>query len=269
MRMASMPGRVSLQEGVRAPFRAFGYLIGRPKFLAFCLAPFAVNLLITLPLTLWLVFRFIYEPVTGTLPQDGSWFMNALGDVASVLLFIALIVVALIVFLVMSIILSAPFHDKVSEWVERERFADIPALLPPSLPVASSIRHSIFEAIKRVGVALPPMILVLALSLIPFVGTVVSVVLSTLLAAQFLTLDAMSYSMDRREIPMGAKLRFLQRNLRYSVGFGLPCLALPCAIFIVPPISAVAGTLVFCDLLIEARDNGTLEFRDEGFEVRE
>ncbi|MCB2156212.1 EI24 domain-containing protein [bacterium] len=263
-RMSAMPGKVSLQDGTRAVFRAIGFLVARPKYLAFCMAPFALNLLITLPLTLWLVFRFIYEPITGTLPQDGNWFMTALGSAASFLLFVVLIVVALIVFLVMSIILSAPFHDKISEWVERERFALYPDLMPPQLPISSGIRHALFEAVKRVSIALPPMIFVLALGFIPVAGSIIAVLLNTILAAQFLTLDAMSYSMDRREIPMGAKVKFLRNNVRYSIGFGLPFLALPCAIFIVPPISAVAGSLVFCDLMLEAYEKKELETEDQG-----
>lgn len=157
-----------------------------------------------------------------------------------------------------AIIVGAPFHDQIGAYIERQKFKDHPELLAPDTTILQGVRHSLMEAVKRVGVTLPLFFLTLLLGLIPIIGVPLALLINLLITTTFITLDAFSMPMDRRNRTLREKLRWARGNLGFAVGFGLPLFYLPCVFFLLPPLAAVSGTLIFCEweLQEKARQKG-------------
>jgi CysZ protein len=243
--------RLTFAEGLGAPFRAVLHLAGHPSLWLICLAPLLVNLLVLCPLTYWVLDLVLFDWLRDHLPE-GDTFWGALlaesGDVALTLVNIAAVGPF---FLLYAIILSAAFYDKMGEWIEKDRLRRHPHLQAPEIPFWTGVRHGLMETLRRLMIVLPLFLLTFALGLLPLIGPPLVFLTQMLVASSFFALDAFGMPMDRREVPLARKLRWLRANGRYAVGFGIPFLVLPCAFLLVPPLAAVAGSLEFTDLLLE------------------
>ncbi len=237
---------LGFREGVQALFRGVQYLIARPHYLAVCAAPWALNLIVVGPIVAILLKFLVYDWVVGWAPDQDVWWATAIEVALRIFILPTLFAVWVVVFLLMSMVVGAPFHDKLGELIEQEEFAGRPDLLAPSMPLWVGVRHALVEALKRVGVLIPRLVLALFLGVIPLVGPLIVMVVDFFLAAGFMTLDAFSMPMDRRGIPLEEKIRWVKSNRRFALGFGLPLLVLPCAFFLMPPLATAAATLVYC-----------------------
>lgn len=241
---------LGFRRGFRAPFRAIGYLLTHPRELGLCVAPWLINLLVVLPLAGWLVKELVYDTVLGWLPDGDSVWIVAMDFAAGVFLIPVCVGLVLLLVLLASMVIGAPFHDKVGEAIERRRLAGQPGLIAPPTPFWRGVRHAVFEAAKRVSLGLVGFVLVLILSVIPVLGPPIALAAQVFLAAFFLTWDSFSMPLDRRGIGARAKMHWLLGNRRFTLGFGLPMLVVPCAFFLMPPLAAVAASLVYTDLLL-------------------
>lgn len=239
------------REGLRAPFQGVAFLIGRPKFLAMCVTPWILNLTIILPLVWMLMAWVVYPWLAGMLPDFQTAWLNWSEYVMRFLIIVILIAAGGALFLLGAIILGAPIHDFMGERMERELLAERPDLQAPSLSIMTGAKHAILEALRRVAITLPFVLLAFLLGLIPVIGPALVAAANLYIAALFLTLDAFAMPMDRRGIPMKEKREWMGANHRFALGFGLPMLAIPVAFIFMPPLAAVSGTLMYCRYLLE------------------
>ncbi|MBI5154839.1 EI24 domain-containing protein [Candidatus Poribacteria bacterium] len=230
-----------------APFQGIAALARRPRCLALCLAPWALNLFLIFPLFVWLTLQLVYEPAAEFM-RDRDWSMLVSAPL-EILLLSSVFAIGIIGFIAMALVTGAPFHDKVGELLEREFLAGRPDLLPQPVPFARGAALATVGAVKRVLLVLPPFLLILALGVIPFLGAVLVLFLEAVLGSAFLTLDAFSMPLDRRQGRLRMKLRWIRSHWRFVLGFGLPFVLLPCAFAFAPPVSAAAATVVFCRVL--------------------
>lgn len=254
-----LPPHLGFRRGLGCAPRAVAFLASRPRLLGLCLAPWLLNLLVVFPLSYFALRRYVAPWLAGFLPQGDAWWHAALSGAGSALLFLLSIIASLVLALLGALVLGAPFHDKVGEAVERERLRAFPDLLAPSTPFLRGVAHSLREAVKRVSIGLPVFVACFLLGLAPVIGVLLAGLAQITTASLFLALDAFSMPLDRRGLRMGAKLRWIRGNPRFAAGFGLPFLAIPCAVFLAPPIAAVAASLVFCDELLRRHDEGGLD----------
>jgi uncharacterized protein involved in cysteine biosynthesis len=250
------PLGLGFRRGLPSALRALGFLARRPRLLALCAAPWAINLLIVLPGMFWLLDRLVADRVAALVPQWDGFLGGALAALVELMLFLWVGAISLGAMLVGALLLGAPFHDKVGERVEMERLARFPHLQADPVPFWSGVRHSLAEALKRVAVAVPFFLATWLLGLVPVVGVLLVGIAQVTFAATFLALDAFSMPFDRRGVKMPGKLEWIRGNAGFAVGFGLPFLVVPCAVFLAPPIAAVAASLVYCDEVLKAQDDG-------------
>ncbi|MEQ8819879.1 MAG: EI24 domain-containing protein [Sumerlaeia bacterium] len=244
---------LGFRRGLQAPFRALRYLLTRPKCVLILMAPIAIVVLLLLPLTYEGIMAFLFNPLEQFLPVQGQGLVkDALYWLGLGALWIMVAALLLIAFLLYTAIVAAPFHDYVSELIEREQLAGRPDLTAPGMPLMRSVVYSLGEALMRVLIAIPVVVTLLCLNLIPFVGTGVSAIGNLMFAAAFLALDSFTYSFDRRHVKMRRKWKWVREHFKYAVGFGLPFVPIPCALILAPPLGAVAATLDYCDLLKSA-----------------
>ncbi len=241
----------SFAEGLRTPFRGLAFLMKRPSLMGLCAAPWAINVFVLLPVVFLLMRYLIYPWLSGMLPTFDSAWLAWLEHAGRILIVLALVGVAGALFLLGAIVIGAPFHDLIGERIEKELLADRPDLQAPAMEFWPGVRHAIFEALRRVGIIIPRFAIALLLGLVPLVGTVLVAAFNLYFAATFLTLDAFSMAMDRRGIPLREKTAWLRANRGFALGFGLPMLVVPCAFFLMPPLAAASGTLMYCRYLLE------------------
>ncbi|MDK2970983.1 MAG: CysZ protein [Candidatus Sumerlaeota bacterium] len=248
------PEPLGFGKGVAAPLLAVGYLVRRAELVGLCLGPWVFNFLIVFPisffLTKWLIFDNAREFVLGLIVSWPGWVQDTTTVLLALLLIPFCLMTAAVFFLIGAILSGAPFHDMVGERVEKEKLGGRPDLRAPSMTLWAGVRHALFEAGRRLLILVPALVLVLLVGLIPLIGPVVAFLLQGVIAAVFLTLDAFAMPMDRRGITTRAKLRWLWANRRFAVGFGVPMLLIPCSIVLMPPVAAVAASMVYSDLLL-------------------
>jgi uncharacterized protein involved in cysteine biosynthesis len=91
---------------------------------------------------------------------------------------------------------------------------------------------------------------VLPLHLIPVYGSLAATLASAAITIWFLSLQFTAYSMDRRFYSYAQRKDFLRENRARSVGLGTMAflvMMVPVLNALFIPVSAVAGTLLFCD----------------------
>lgn len=239
------------RDGFPASFRGAAFLLKRPRLVGLCAIPWAINLVVVLPIVAVVMANVVYPWLVGLVPlPEGKSIRWILETFVRAFLALAAIGVGAAIFMVAAIVIGAPFHDRLGELIERELLASRPELLAPSIPLRRQMLHAVGEAARRVLVAIPLMGLALGMALIPGVGTMASALFNWWLASTFLALDAFSMPMDRRGLRMPDKLAWLRANRGYAFGFGLPMTIVPCAFFLMPPVAAAAASVAYCERLL-------------------
>ena len=164
--------------------------------------------------------------------------------------------VVIFAFVPVAVLIAQPFNDILSEKVER---------LYSGQPVddAFSLRRFIRSLAIGFGSSLRLTVLTLlllgcalTLNLIPVIGQVLATAASLAITIRFLSLEFTSYSMDRRDYTYAQRRAFLRSNRARTVGMG----AMAACLMVIPivnalfiPVSAVGGTLLFCDTELAGR----------------
>ncbi|MCC6547467.1 EI24 domain-containing protein [Candidatus Sumerlaeota bacterium] len=228
------------------------YLLARPRLLALALAPLLINLVVFVSVCTLLTNFFVipwfqgHDQMTTSTERILDVVMAFL--VGTFLIASILVCAAAISFLLI-IPLGAPFCSIIAERIEAEMLATRPQLLA-SLGFWPSVRHSLFEALRRILFVLPLYVILFAIAWVPVIGTITAAVLGFLANAMFLSLDGFSYSLDCRMVPFQQKREFLKENRGtwLPFGVGLATLALiPCNIFWLPILSCVGATRLYCE----------------------
>ncbi len=243
----------SFLRGVRSPFIAAGYLLTNIQCLKLAMIPWLINLLLIIPLSLLLYSTFVFPWLKDFFPDPTNTFYQVLGWIGNVLISLMIALMTLVTAYLAAIIVGAPFHDKIGEYIERQKFCDHPELLAEETTMAQGIRHSLLEAVKRVLLVSPLYIFTLLIGLVPVIGLPTALILNFVVTTTLITLDAFSMPMDRRNRTFGEKIRWAKSNIGFAIGFGLPLFYLPCVFFLLPPLAAVSGTLIFCEWQLEQR----------------
>jgi CysZ protein len=205
--------------------------------------------------------------VAGTLGWEAWHWAHALVDrytvghgafvaaVVDVLLFILAVGVFYVGFLVVSVVACAPFAGILSE--RTEKLATGRVVAPTGAralgAMLRSTVHVMWSLFIYLAIAAP---LFLAHFFVPPLAPF-TIVANLLLTAVFLAYDAWDLPLSRRDLAFRAKWATLKRHQAESLGLGLAAaalLAVPGFNLIVPPLAAVAGTLMFVELERAALD---------------
>ena len=161
---------------------------------------------------------------------------------------LAFFVLGYILLMMLAPTIGAPFYDKLSERVELALKGSLPQA-PGSL--AGDWFRAVSHALLSLGLFVLLMIPTLLLHLIPVIGSIVSMGLSAILAAFFLSLEFTDSAASRRRMSYGAKLGFAKRHRWAYLGFGVGVsllMAIPFGNLLVLPFAVVGGTELFLEL---------------------
>lgn len=234
-------GPARLGAGVSLPFRGLAYLLDHPALWPYAILPVVVTIVgllvgvaVAVPLSGWLLGLLWTEPA--------GW-LAALWIAARVAVGLSVVVA---VALALSVTASAPFADLLSARVEA---------LELGAPEGGGVRRALAEVWRGIAgtlVRAAGLLLGLAVLLPTMLIPLVYPVLAFLWTARWTAVEWLDLPMTRNLHPV-REVRAALRAVR-PLGFGFGgmltlALAVPLANFLVVPVGAVAGTLLYCDLV--------------------
>ena len=246
-------------RGAGDVWRGAGCLLKRPRLWPWAAAPFVLNvcLFVALCAGMW---HFVGGWIGEHLMGEGFWW-SALGWLIGGLIWIATLVLVVVLFVPLATLIAAPFNDMLSEKVEALYAGLEPAPFTWRL-LWRSIVVPTLSGLRLAAVTLGLLALTLPLHLIPVIGSIAATAAASFITIRFLALEYTSYSMDRRCYNYGRRRAFLRRHHARTLGLGAMAFVLMMApilnaLFI--SVSAVAGTLLFCDTEASAQSSGTTQ----------
>ncbi len=169
---------------------------------------------------------------------------------------LVLLAAAAVLALVISQIVMAPLYTRLSERVED-------AILQESGEFQSTAAESLMDEVRGVTHSLLTlailcivMVPILALNLIPGIGSVASAVLGGIVSSFALAVEFTDGSLSRRRARWREKVGHAVAQLPVTMGLGAGIavmMAIPFVSFFLVPVAVVAGTVVFCGLTESGR----------------
>jgi len=249
----------SLAAGARLPLEAGRLLVRERQLWLPALIPVALSVAAFSAAIAFVVgyAGAIHDLATGWMPvlEASAWYAwlwigpaRALLALLGVLFFLGFAAGCLVVAYLTASLLAAPFHDWLSQRVERVVTGRI--LDASGSGVAGLVRdtlRSLREEARRLAffavVAGP-------LALLGFLVPPAQVVTGPCLIAftlLFLPLDYASYALDRRQVPFARRRRWIRERLPTMLGFGAAAFVscvVPLVSFVAMPLLVVGGTLL-------------------------
>lgn len=230
--------------------QGFGFVFSsHPSLLKFCLLPLLINLLVFVGVGIGLYFYY-GDIVAWIWARPDSWLMRILWYLLYVFIFLLVLLLSYLTFFVLQAILSAPFNDVLSERTEQLAFGNEPPPFSVGL-LLKGLGKTIGHETAKMGLYLAVMVPLLLLSVLFAVLSPVVSVIGFYFTAIFFAYDFMDFSMGRRLWSFSRKWNALKQNRALTLGFGAAlagALLIPVFGLLCVPISAVGGTLLFCDL---------------------
>lgn len=243
--------------GLWYPARALRLLVTSLSLLKFAVLPMLINVAVFV-LGFVVGGRFWADFIARFQPSEQTWFLAALMWIAWILAwilgFVLYLLICFLLFTLLGNLIAAPFVDLLSERTE-ERLLGTKDEVPFSFGLL--LRDTgvlLLEEGRKVLVWLVFMVCILPLLLVPVAGQAAFVILSTGFSVYFLGLAFVDFPLARRRMPFAMKRAFAWRNRWRLLGLGSAIyvtLLVPVVGFACLPISAVAGTWLFCDQATE------------------
>jgi CysZ protein len=235
--------------GIGDLWRGCALLLTRPGLWVWALIPFILNILFFVLLG-WGAWHFVHPWFHHVFFASHNTWLGIAGGLVGVLFWLALLGLLFFSFLPMATLIASPFNDILSEKVERiyaglivrERFCWRDMSRAISVGLHASLRLTL-ATLLLLGCAL-------LLHVIPVIGSVLATAVSAAITIRFLSLQFTAYSMDRRFYSYAQRRDFLRRHRARTLGLGVMAflvMMVPVVNALFIPISAIAGTLLFCD----------------------
>ena len=229
-------------------WRGLAFLIGHPRLWPLSAIPFVLNVCLFVFLY-WLGWHFLSGWLGERFFGEGIWW-RIIGWLISALYWIVAFLVIIFAFVPLASLLAEPFNDLLSEKVERlyagqgvdESFSVRGLVRGLTIGLGSTLRLTVLTLLL--------LALAMTLHVVPVIGSLLATAVAMAITIRFLSLQYTSYSMDRRAYSFARRREFLRRNRARTIGMG----AMAAVLMVIPivnalfiPVSAVAGTLLFCD----------------------
>ena len=247
-----------LARGLGDLGRGFRFLNAHPALWRWVLAPAALTLLLLIG-AIVLVVR-----IAGSLVASAtSWLPDFLEGVAGWVMWILVVtglsLGALIVFVAVVGIVAGPFCELLSEAIE----ARVTGRPGPPFSLRGLLRGAavgLLHGLRRLLASLASLVLLLALGLVPVVGTIAAAVLGGWLAARASAYDCYDAVLSRRDLPYAGKLAYLSRHRGRTLGLGAGVaglLLIPGVNLVALGVGAAGATLAALELDGRAPASGT------------
>ena len=231
--------------------RGWGFVFSRhPSLLRLFLLPVLINIVVFAGVAVGLYLHY-GDIVNLIWVRPESWFFRTLWYLLYVFILLAVLLLAYFAFFVVQAMLAAPFNDLLSERTELLAYGK----RAPSTGISvliGGVGRSVTHEVAKLGIYVAMMVPLFVASLvIPVVGNLAYVCLGFYGSAVFFAYDFIDFCMARRQWSFRRKWAFLKQHRALTVGFGSALaggLLIPVVGLLIPPVAAVGGTLLFCDL---------------------
>lgn len=240
----------------------------------YCWLPILITIGVMIPAFFWwdetfLFFKSFLPNTTPDAPANTGgklstlwhtawyWLLLALSFILDLFLKLVLLLLELIILYGFLKVVSSPFNDVLSEHIEKidANESEVGIVAPPILK--SLYLTCITEGQRFILLILFFTFFYLCSLLIPVVGPIIFLITSTVYACFWFTYDAMSYSMDRRDMKLKPRLIAIAKRPIESLSFGgmiYLILMIPVLNFFLIPLFVSGGTLLFRKFELEAKE---------------
>ncbi|WP_294181642.1 EI24 domain-containing protein [uncultured Schumannella sp.] len=234
-------------RGVALLGRGFAFWSVRPGLMALGLLPAA--LVGAGLVTAIAVLGAFLDPITNVLTffaesWDAGW-RGALQVVIAIALIIATLALAARVFTALTLLVGAPFYDRIQRAADASR-GDVPPDLSPS------VWRTIGDTLVLVLLSIGASIVVALVGIIPVIGTVAAAVLGFVATARALSWELTLAPFGTRGLVGREARAALRRRRARSFGFGVAvqvCFLIPFGAIIAMPAAAAGAILLVRDVL--------------------
>ncbi len=236
-------------RGFSYPLRAAKFLTKQPGLLKYLAIPFAINVLV---FSLSVYFGLgMFEGLLETYaPSTEVWYGMILYYLAWTVALLLTTVVVFFSFTVVGNLIASPFNELLSERTEVLRSGPLPETRFSVGRFWKEARNALFVELKKLSFFVVGMLLLLAINLIPGIGSAIYAVLAPLFTLFFLVVEYMAFVLMRKQLNFAEQRRYVTKRPIMMLGFGcgIFCLlAIPFVQFFCIPLAVVGATLLWCD----------------------
>jgi len=228
------------------PFKSIKLFFKHPKLIGYSIVPMVINLIIYGAIFFY-TFNWITEKSSDAIENNVN--SNILFEIIqyflTVFYFFIVLVICYFLFIILGGIVSAPFNEKISAYIEDNIYNK---KTERNLPFLPDTVQSIAAELKKIAFYLSFIIPLFLINFIPMIGSVISFVFGTGFSFFFNALDFMDYPLTRRMAGFREKLKVVNSKKMLSYGFGAMAFILtflPVINVLMNPILVAAGTSLF------------------------
>ena len=229
-------------------FEAFDVVFSKPSLFLYFIVPFIISMFVLVLLIFFGITSLIeYVPGLFNLGDNDGFLYQFFYIFVSIIVVLMVIFLAGYSFIAIVKVFCAPFNDLLSEKIEIMKNPHYKEPENAFQHFMSNLFPTIIEELKKISVFLTGYIIIVSLSLIPFINFVSPFIL-VIYSAIVLSIDFVDYSMARRRMKLKEKINFFKANKAEMLGFGT-CVFLMFSIPIVNiffiQVAVIAATLLF------------------------
>ncbi|HMS33478.1 MAG TPA: EI24 domain-containing protein [Ignavibacteria bacterium] len=228
------------------PFKSIKLFFKYPKLIGYSIVPIVINLIIY-----GAIFFYTYRWIEGKSEDavsnnvSSQILFEIIQYFLKVFYFILVLVVCYFLFVIFGGIVSAPFNEKISKYIEEKIFI---IKADTALPFFKDAAASVVAELKKLLFYFSVMIPLLLMEFIPMIGGVITLVIGTGFSFFYNALDYLDYPLTRRMTGFREKLKIVNSKKSLSYGFGAMAFILtfiPVINVFMKPILVAAGTSLF------------------------
>lgn len=234
-------------EGFIYPFKSFGLFFKYPKTIVYSIIPVTLNMIIYISSFIILFTKVMDygQKITGSdSPQAGFW-SELFYVLIIVLSFIILLLICYFIMLILGGIISAPFNENISLIIEENVTGKKTDYHPGFI---RDTWLNILSELKKLLFYFSLLLIFFLIGFIPLIGSIISVVLSTVFSFFFNSLDFFDYPMTRRYYTLKQKIKVTASKPFFTLGFGCASfliMFLPVINVLFKPLCVVSGTAFY------------------------
>lgn len=239
-----------LLAGARYMLRGQRWVLRHPRWLGFGLLP-ALIALVLYAAALAALALYAGDLVSWATPFADDWSpgrRSVLRTTLAVLAFGGGLALAALTFTAVTLLIGDPFYEALSGRVEEDEGG---APDGPDLPLWRELWRSLRDSLYVLMCALACAVPLFLLGFVPGLGQTVVPVAGVAVSGFFLTAELTSVALQRRGVPVRARLRLLRGRLPLVLGFGVPlalAFLVPLAAVPLMPGAVAGATLLARDL---------------------
>lgn len=236
-----------LKDGFFSVFESFKFMRENKGFPKFFIIPFLLNLIL-LSFLVFAAWQYLYPYLLSNIPAGNEWYIVFIQRIASFLFLVVSSAVVLLLYSITGSILSAVFYDFISEKTEviiTGEQLDEPFSFKLML---EDMKRIIFNVLKMIVFLLLINGVLFFINFIPFVGSFIYTVLSFLTVSFFFGFQFFEFTLDRKRLTFGQKLRITFKYKWLTCGTGVAFMLLtfiPVIGFLSIGAGVTAGTILY------------------------